>query len=289
MRIFTVDAFTDQPFKGNPAAVCLLEGPADDTWMRSVAAEMRHAETAFLLGDSLRWFTPEVEVDLCGHATLATAHILYTTGIASGSLHFHTRSGILTTDQTAGGFITMDFPAIPTQDLDPADEFATPAGLAALTKALGAEPVKVSRSKFDLLIEVEAEAVVRSLTPDIAALATIDARGIIVTASATSAASDAASSPAAPGGIASGHTEPTSAAPDFVSRFFGPRVGIPEDPVTGSAHCVLAPYWSARLGRDTLLGAQVSARGGLVRTTLAGDRVILAGQAVTIWSGDLHA
>jgi PhzF family phenazine biosynthesis protein len=257
VRIFTVDAFTDQPFKGNPAAVCLLESPAEDTWMRSVAAEMRHAETAFLLGDSLRWFTPAVEVDLCGHATLATAHILFSTGMASGEVDFQTRSGTLTVAQAADGFITMDFPATAAQ------ESQTPEGLA---KALGADPLWVGRSRFDLLVEVESAAVVRSLTPDIGALEAIDARGIIVTAAADDQAHGA----------------------DYVSRFFGPRVGVPEDPVTGSSHCVLAPYWSARLGRDTLVGAQLSERGGQVRTTLSGPRVLLAGQAVTIWSGTLH-
>lgn len=257
MRVFTVDSFTDQPFKGNPAAVCLLETPATDSWMQSVAAEMRHSETAFLLGDSLRWFTPAVEVDLCGHATLATAHVLYSVGLASGPVSFSTRSGVLTADRTEDGLITMDFPAHP-----PA-EVAVPEGL---MTALGASPVWVGMSRFDLLVEVESEQVVRDLAPDLGGIAAVDARAVIVTAPAT-------------------ETKDV----DYVSRFFAPRVGIAEDPVTGSAHCVMSPYWTAKLGRSTLVGAQLSARGGIVRTTLRGDRVELGGHAVTVWSGDLHA
>ncbi len=261
MRVFTVDSFTDKPFKGNPAGVCLLEAPETDSWMQSVAAEMRHSETAFLLGDSLRWFTPAVEVDLCGHGTLATAHVLYSVGLASGPLSFSTRSGVLTADRTEDGLITLDFPA------HAPVESATPEGLVA---ALGTSPVWAGMSRFDLLVEVESEQVVRDLDPDLdpdlAGIAAVDARAVIVTAPATET-KDA----------------------DYVSRFFAPRVGVPEDPVTGSAHCVLSPYWTAKLGRSALVGAQLSARGGFVRTTLRDDRVELAGRAVTVWSGDLHA
>ncbi|NUP66479.1 MAG: PhzF family phenazine biosynthesis protein [Nonomuraea sp.] len=252
MRLFTVDAFTDTAFKGNPAGVCLLDSPVTDEWMQSVAAEMNLSETAFLLGDSLRWFTPMVEVTLCGHATLATAHVLYSTGAATGPVEFRTASGTLTVNRDADNKITMDFPA---KEVAPA---TLPDGL---EKALGATPVRVGKSELDLLVELDSEETVRSLTPDIPALSAVDARGVIVTALGTRT--------------------------DFVSRFFAPRVGVPEDPVTGSAHCALSPYWAARLGRDTLTGAQLSARGGLVHTRLDGDRVHLSGHAVTILTGTL--
>ncbi|MEV0592999.1 PhzF family phenazine biosynthesis protein [Nonomuraea cavernae] len=253
MRVFTVDAFTDTPFQGNPAAVCLLESAAPDSWMQAVAAEMRLSETAFLLGDSLRWFTPAVEVSLCGHATLATAHVLYSTDTASGPVEFSTASGRLTVNRTPDGLISMDFPA---KEVTPT---TLPAGL---EKALGVAPVQVGRSQLDLLVELPDEESVRTLVPDIEALTSIDARGVIVTAAGSST--------------------------DFVSRFFAPNVGVPEDPVTGSAHCALAPYWSQRLGRAELVGAQLSARGGLVRVKVDGDRVHLSGRAVTVVSGELH-
>ncbi|WP_344495877.1 PhzF family phenazine biosynthesis protein [Nonomuraea monospora] len=253
MRLFTVDAFTDSAFQGNPAAVCLLDTPVTEQWMQSVAMEMNLSETAYLHGDSLRWFTPATEVTLCGHATLATAHVLYSTGAAEGQLEFNTASGTLTVNQRPDGMITMDFPA---KEVTPAE---APPGL---EKALGATPVRVGKSQLDLLVELESDETVIGLTPDITALNAIDARGIIVTA---------------PGSKT-----------DFVSRFFAPRVGVPEDPVTGSAHCALSPYWSARLGRASLVGAQLSARGGLVHVTHADDRVHLAGRAVTVMSGTLH-
>jgi len=256
MRLFLVDAFTDTAFKGNPAAVCLLEDRVPDEWMQEVAAELGLSETAFLLDDSLRWFTPGTEVTLCGHATLATAHILYSTGAATGPVEFSTASGTLTVNRHPDGMITMDFPA---KVVTPT---AVPEGL---EKALGAPAVRVGRSSLDLLVELDTEATVRSLAPDITALAAVEARGVIVTAAAS------------PGSQA-----------DFVSRFFAPRVGVPEDPVTGSAHCALAPYWSARLGRASLTGAQLSARGGRVGVRLDGDRVHLAGHAVTITSGTLN-
>ncbi|MFI7424358.1 PhzF family phenazine biosynthesis protein [Nonomuraea sp. NPDC049684] len=252
MRLFTVDAFTDTAFKGNPAGVCLLDSPVTDGWMQSVAAEMNLSETAFLLGDSLRWFTPVVEVTLCGHATLATAHVLYSTGAATGPVEFRTASGTLTVNRAAGDLITMDFPA---KEVTPV---TVPEGL---EKALGATPVRVGKSDLDLLVEVDSEETVRALRPDITALSAVEARGVIVTARGTGT--------------------------DFVSRFFAPNVGVDEDPVTGSAHCALSPYWSARLGRTALTGAQLSARGGLVHTRLDGDRVHLAGHAVTILTGTL--
>ncbi len=253
--IYQVDSFTDAPFAGNPAGVCVLPEPRDDRWMQNVAKEMNLSETAFLLkqddGYSLRWFTPAVEVDLCGHATLASAHILWEMGAlaADRQAHFHTRSGLLTADRRAAGWIEMDFPAKPEERTD------APAGLA---EALGVEPVYVGQSQFDLLVEVESEAVVRSMQPNFTLLEKIPARGVIVTSLA-----------------ASGDF-------DFVSRFFAPRVGVNEDPVTGSAHCCLSPFWSKRLGRNELVGYQASARGGVVRVRLDGERVHIGGQAITV-------
>lgn len=257
--IVQVDAFTDRPFAGNPAAVCILDAPRDERWMRDVAAEMNLSETAFLHraddGWNLRWFTPAVEVDLCGHATLASAHVLWQDGLLAPDqeARFHTRSGLLTAARQ-GDWISMDFPAKPEQ------EAPAPDGLG---RALGVKPVYVGRSHFDWLVEVESEDVVRSLAPDLGLLAGVDARGVIVTARGTDG----------------GH--------DFVSRFFAPRVGVPEDPVTGSAHCVLAPFWARRLGRDELTGFQASRRGGVVKVRSVGDRVVLGGQAVTVMRGVL--
>jgi PhzF family phenazine biosynthesis protein len=257
--VIQVDAFTDRPFAGNPAAVCIMDAPADEGWMRSVASEMNLSETAFLHpyadGWSLRWFTPEVEVDLCGHATLASAHVLWQGGRvpADAEARFHTRSGLLTC-RRAGEWITMDFPAKPEQATD------APEGL---ERALGVAPRYVGRSHFDLLVEVDSEDVVRALKPDFGVLAGVEARGVIVTARAA---------------------DPRF---DFMSRFFAPRVGVNEDPVTGSAHCVLAPFWAARLGRSEMTGFQASRRGGVVRVRAAGDRVELAGQAVTVMRGEL--
>ncbi|SNT63021.1 phenazine biosynthesis protein PhzF family [Streptosporangium subroseum] len=262
MRIYTVDSFTNQFFKGNPAGVCVLGNPVPDAWMQSLAAEMRHSETAFLLGGedgepySLRWFTPSVEVALCGHATLATAHVLYSTETVPETLEFSTKSGILSTTRDKSGLITMDFPVKVLREVSP------PSGL---IEALGVKPLWTGKNVWDYLVEVESEEAVRAVSPDFRALEAVDARGIIVTARA-SQSSDA----------------------DYVSRFFAPRVGVPEDPVTGSAHCALAPYWSGKLGSDALVGAQLSERGGVVHTTMRGDRVELAGHAVTVLSGELH-
>jgi PhzF family phenazine biosynthesis protein len=261
LPIVQVDAFTDRPFAGNPAAVCVLPAPADAAWMQDVAREMNLSETAFLIrrqdGFDLRWFTPAVEVDLCGHATLASAHVLWEDGhLAPGAqARFHTKSGLLTADRR-GAWIELDFPATR------AEPALAPAGL---FEALHVTPRFVGRSRFDYLLEVDGEDTVQNVRPDFGALAHVDARGVIVT---SRAATD-------------GY--------DFVSRFFAPRAGVPEDPVTGSAHCALAPYWSAKLGTPDLVGYQASARGGVVRTRLAGDRVILGGQAVTVLRGDLTA
>lgn len=262
LTITQADAFTGQPFGGNPAAVCLLPRPADAAWMQHVAREMNLSETAFLVRRDdgtydLRWFTPAVEVDLCGHATLASAHVLWESGhLADGSRAvFHTRSGKLSATQR-DGWIEMDFPAEPDR---PA---AAPAALAV---GLGADPVYVGRNRFDYLVEVESEATLRSLSPDARRLSEIDTRGIIVTAHADTDGFD------------------------FVSRFFAPGTGIFEDPVTGSAHCCLGPYWQRRLGRADFTAWQASERGGLVKVAIRDDRVMLSGKAVTVLQGELIA
>jgi len=259
IRIVQADAFSDRRFAGNPAAVCVLEEARPDAWMQDVAREMNLSETAFLTpaddGFGLRWFTPAVEVDLCGHATLASAHVLWEDGhLPPGqTARFHTRSGLLTAEWSEG-WIWMDFPASPPRAAEPQPE---------LLRALGAEPRWVGTSRFDMLVELESERAVRTLEPDIARLRRVPTRGVIVTARAD-------------GGGA-----------DFVSRFFAPAVGVDEDPVTGSAHCVLAPFWAERLGRDELTGFQASARGGTVRVRMRGERVLLGGQAVTVMRGEL--
>ena len=272
IRIVQVDAFTNRPFAGNPAAVCVLRQAAPDEWLRAVAREMNLSETAFLAprdnGYNLRWFTPAVEVDLCGHATLAAAHVLWEDGhLPEGvQARFHTRSGLLLADRR-GRWIELDFPA---QMAVPADP--PPGLLAALGLENRARVRAVCRNRFDYLVELESEEAVRETAPDFTALRRADARGIIVTAPASGDA-----------------TAPPAGRFDFVSRFFAPAVGVDEDPVTGSAHCALAPYWAARLGKHEMTGHQVSARGGVVRVRLNGDRVILGGQAVTVMTGELLA
>ena len=257
--ITKVDSFTEKPFAGNPAAVCLLEQPRDESWMQVVAREMNLSETAFLVrngdGFDLRWFTPTVEVALCGHATLASAHVLWEDGhlAPDQTARFRTRSGMLCAEKK-GAWIEMDFPATP------AEQAALPEGL---ELALGVKAGYVGRTRFDYLIEVEREEVVRALKPDFPMLRQLNVRGIIVTSRASG----------------SGY--------DYVSRFFAPGSGIDEDPVTGSSHCCLGPFWKERLGRDNLLGYQASARGGFVRTRCVGDRVRLSGQAVTVFRGEL--
>jgi PhzF family phenazine biosynthesis protein len=257
--LFQVDAFTSLPFTGNPAAVCLLDAPGDADWMQQVAAEMNLAETAFVAarpdGYDLRWFTPVVEVDLCGHATLASAHVLWETGRLGRAAvaRFHTRSGVLTAT-SRGDWIELDFPSTPETTAEP------PPGL---IEALGVRPLYVGRSKFDYLVQVAHEEEVRALSPDMAALRRIDARGVMVTSE--SATSDA----------------------DFVSRFFGPGSGIDEDPATGSAHCCLGPFWHRLMGKSDFVARQISVRGGVIRVRLAGDRVLLQGQAVTVVVGEV--
>jgi PhzF family phenazine biosynthesis protein len=266
MRLFTVDAFADQAFGGNPAAVCLVEGDVSDEWMQSVATEMNLAETAFLVGQGdgrygLRWFTPAVEVDLCGHATLASAHVLWEEKLeAPEPLAFETRSGELTAAPVGDGLIQLDFPADPPDVSYMGGAFSD--GLAA---ALGVPAVVgVHRARFDLLVEVADAAVVRALAPDLRAIAGYDARGVIVTAAGD--------------GLQGA---------DFVSRCFYPATGVDEDPVTGSAHCTLASFWCPKLGRRSLVGWQASPRGGRVGVELSGARVLLTGRAVTILRGEL--
>jgi len=255
---FHVDAFADRAFTGNPAVVCLLDKARPAKWMQSVAAEMNLSETAFLVpqktGFGLRWFTPKVEVALCGHATLASAHVLWSEGLVAKKLElrFRTKSGVLTACNRDGR-IELDFPArMPTK----ARANKT------LEKALGAKAKNIVAVADDLLVELASEAAVRNLKPDLAALAKVKVRGVIVTARG-------------------------SKKHDFISRFFGPAVGVDEDPVTGSAHCALAPYWAAKLDRDVMHGYQASERGGEVEVELVDDRVLFRGTAVTITRGQL--
>jgi len=259
LTIYQVDAFTDKPFSGNPAAVCILDELQGEDWMQNVAREMNLSETAFLHkqeeGYNLRWFTPAVEVALCGHATLASAHILWEIELLSSTEQaiFHTLSGPLMANKK-GKWIEMNFPATKEEEAN------APAGL---IEALGVKAKYIGKNKFDYLVEVESEAVVRAIKPDIGLLQKVAARGVIVTSLADSDEYD------------------------FVSRFFAPNAGVNEDPVTGSAHCCLSPFWSGRLGNDELVGYQASARGGVVKVCSAGERVILCGQAVTVLRGEL--
>lgn len=261
VRITQVDAFTNRPFAGNPAAVCILPAPRGDRWMHDVAHEMNLSETAFLApeadGYNLRWMTPAVEVDLCGHATLASAHVLWEEGhLKPGEqARFHTRSGLLLAERR-GEWIELDFPATT------GEPCAAPPRL---LEFLGIEAVSTGRSRFDYLVEAASAQVVREMRPDFRALVKVPVRGIIVTARSDTPEYD------------------------FVSRFFAPAVGVDEDPVTGSAHCCLAPYWSKRLDKPEMTAYQASARGGVVRVRVEGDRVKLGGQAVTVLRAELLA
>ncbi|MGW6737217.1 PhzF family phenazine biosynthesis protein [Streptomyces sp. NPDC055013] len=269
MRIRIVDAFTDRPFGGNPAGVLLLDAFPEDARLQNVAMEVNHAETAFAHpleegGEAdwaLRWFTPVDEVAMCGHATLATAHVLQSTGAHEGPVRFATRSGVLVATPREDGSITLDFPTAP---LTPVE---VPDGVA---QALGTEPLvafDTGPNVGDLLLEVADEKTVHSLHPDLKALGAHSERGIIATARA----------------------EDPTRGHDYVSRCFFPNLGIDEDPVTGSAHTALAPFWSERLGRTDLTGLQASRRSGHVRTELRGDRTLLSGRAVTVIDGELIA
>ena len=257
-KIIQVDAFADRPFTGNPAGVCILEQAAPEDWMQAVAMEMNLSETAFLYRDKddyqLRWFTPACEVALCGHATLAGAHVLYSDGHVpvDARITFHTKSGPLHAS-AEGDWIGLNFPSTPPEPAEPPAD---------LIRALKVEPVFVGRPRFDYLIEVASEEIVRSLLPNHSAIAACDVRGVIVTAR--------------------GDREF-----DFVSRFFAPGVGVPEDPVTGSAHCALTPYWAKKLGKSKLSAYQASPRGGRLKLRLEGDRVVLMGRAVVTLRGEL--
>ncbi len=258
-RIVQVDSFTDRPFSGNPAAVCIMKEPADEQWMQAVAQEMNLSETAFLYPDQdcyqLRWFTPQIEVDLCGHATLASAHVLWEEGLlpSDRQARFKTRSGLLTADKR-GGIIELDFPALATEDaLAPPD----------LVDALGVTSSRAGKGSDFYLVEVDSETTVRMTKPDFSALARGGYKSVVITSQAST--------------------------PDFdiVSRFFAPGFGIDEDPVTGSAHCCLGPYWQRRLNKSVFRAYQASARGGAVHVTVEGDRVRLGGNAVTVFHGEL--
>jgi PhzF family phenazine biosynthesis protein len=262
IRIVQVDAFTNHPFAGNPAAVCVLKEAPTEQWMRDVAREMNLSETAFLVpqdgGYHLRWFTPAVEVALCGHATVASAHVLWQDGhLPEGQqARFHTKSGLLTADRR-GDWIELDFPAKIATATEPPPE---------LLPALGVTDAKfVGKNAFDYFVEIESDAAVRALSPDHSLLRKLPVRGVIVTA--------------------------RSASPefDFISRFFAPGSGIDEDPVTGSAHTALGPYWAGILGKTDMVAFQASARGGVVKVRVAGDRVKLGGQADTVMTGELNA
>jgi PhzF family phenazine biosynthesis protein len=289
LPIYKVDAFTAKPFTGNPAGVCILTKKVSEEWMKAVAREMNLSETAFLLpvedavkdpqagkdkktakesmaedtqvgkGQlvfNLRWFTPMVEVDLCGHATLASAHILWETGrlLPSQQARFHTRSGMLTAD-LRGDWIEMNFPSKPEQPATIPVDFPA---------VLGVQPKYVGRNQFDYLVEVENEIVLRNMKPDFVRLAKMPVRGVIATCLPTDTNEY-----------------------DFISRFFAPAVGVNEDPVTGSAHACLGWFWGKRLGKTEMTAYQASARGGIVKVRLAGDRVFLCGQAVTVVRGEI--
>jgi len=259
LKIVQVDAFTDTPFTGNSTAVCILPAVQDERWMQNIAREMNLSETAFLYregnGFNLRWFSPVVEVDLCGHATLASAHVLWEEGHLrpDEQAHFYTRSGLLTADRK-DNWIELNFPINREESCD----VPSP-----LVEALSVPIKYVGKNQFDYLVEVDTEEIVRTMAPNFSLLATLPVRGVMVTSIATTAGYN------------------------FVSRFFAPRVGINEDPVTGSAHCCLAPFWCSRLGKDELVAYQASARGGILRVRVDGNRVYLGGQAVTVMRGEL--
>lgn len=257
-----MDAFTDQPFTGNPAVVVVVDEAPSDEWMLALAREMNVSDTAFVTREGvtnadfqLRWFTPAMEVDMCGHATLAAAHCLFDDGV-DGPIRFATRSGVLTVTNRSDGSLAMDFPASPPAEIELSS---------AIAEALGAPVEWAGRGPNNqVLALVRDERTVRELKPDLAQVARIDAQAVIATAAAEP-----------------GHPY------DFVSRVFAPNAGIPEDPVTGSAHTVLAPYWAGQLGRTLLLGFQASARPGYVGVEVNGDRVVIIGRAVTVVDGVL--
>ena len=260
LRCWQIDAFTDHAFGGNPAAVCWLEQEAETSWMQSLAAEMNLSETAFVRrveeGHELRWFTPTMEVDLCGHATLATAKAIWTDDLAPKDvpLRFHTRSGVLTC-QLVDDVIELNFPATPPTPISVTD---------LMCQVLGTKPLYVGQSRFYQMAVLESAELVRTIRPDFSRMKQIPTLGVIVTA------------------------ESDVQQFDFVSRFFAPSMGVDEDPVCGSAHCCLAPYWGERLGKDVLTAFQASSRGGILRLRNVDDRVKLGGHAVIVWRGDCY-
>ena len=259
MKIFQVDAFTNEAFKGNPAGVCLLSEERSDLWMQNIASEMNLSETAFIYKQnenySLRWFTPTVEVDLCGHATLASAHILWERKYVKDDspIKFYTKSGILSATKNRD-WIELDFP------IEPAENSAIPDNL---LESLSIEPLYVGKNRFDYIIEVESEEIIKNVNPDYKLLSTVNCRGVIITSISKSKDYD------------------------FVSRFFAPAAGMNEDPVTGSAHCCLAPYWKEKLNKNEFIAYQTSKRGGILKISIRDDRTYIAGQAVTVFSGEL--
>ncbi|MBI1823913.1 MAG: PhzF family phenazine biosynthesis protein [Nitrospirae bacterium] len=262
-KIYQVDAFAHKPFTGNPAAVCILPGPGlNESWMQDLAREMNLSETAFLYqereGYRLRWFAPGGEVDLCGHATLASAHVLWEEGLLDSNQQgrFYTKSGLLIAE-LRGSWIELNFPVVRIQKPLPDDDMAL------VESALKVKPVFMARNQFDIMVEVDSEDKIRRLDPDMELLKKLPGRGIVVT------------------------SRSNSPDYDFVSRFFGPKVGIPEDPVTGSAHCALYPYWNSKLGKQRMIAYQASSRGGYLRVQSNGNRVILGGQAITVLRGEL--
>lgn len=257
MKIYQVDAFTEKPFSGNPAGVCVLNERLDEELMEKIAMEINLSDTAFLVkedeGYNLRWFTPNAEVDLCGHATLASAHILWEKGYLrkDQEAKFRTKSGLLTAKMN-NSWIELNFPAVPEEEMEPPAE---------LLEALEVEAVYIGKNKFDYLIEVKSEEIVRKIKPNFVKLVKVSARGVIVTSKAKEY--------------------------DFVSRFFAPEIGILEDPVTGSAHCCLGPYWQKKLNKDEFIAYQASERGGILKVKVLGDRVLISGKAVTVLEGEL--
>ncbi len=257
MKIYQVDAFSEKPFSGNPAGVCILSERLDEKLMQNIAREMNLSETAFLIKESeeynLRWFTPNSEVDLCGHATLASAHILWEKGYLrkDQEAKFSTRSGLLTAKMNSG-WIELNFPAVLEEKTEPPAE---------LLEALGVETSYIGKNKFDYLVEVESEEIVATMKPDFMRLSKVPARGVIVTSKAREY--------------------------DFVSRFFAPEVGVWEDPVTGSAHCCLGPYWQKKLHKDEFIAYQVSERGGVLKVKVVCERVLISGKAMTVLEGEL--
>jgi len=259
MKIYQVDAFTEKPFSGNPAGVCVLSEKLEESLMQNIASEMNLSETAFLVENSdgydLRWFTPDSEIDLCGHATLASAHILWEKGFleTDREAKFSTKSGLLTAKMNEG-WIELNFPALSEEKIEPPSE---------LLEALGVEASYVGKNIFDYLVEVESEETVRTMKPNFTKLLEVPARGVIVTARARAGEYD------------------------FVSRFFAPEIGVWEDPVTGSAHCCLGPYWQKKLNKDEFIAYQASERGGILKVKVTGERVLISGKAVTVLEGEL--